>query len=139
MDKKPIYQAVISLEPFLLKEYKDFKSACQIDCIFIIKKMCIETHTTYSGNKYEIYNYSFLDKKNKGISFTIRKWSIVEIYDGYFGSQEKKSSIRWSAWNDYLICDPDGELRRIKFATPQEAIENLELFSRYQNWGVYNL
>ena len=143
MGKKTIYQGVVSIELFLVKEFKDFKSANQVECIFIIKKMYVETHTIYSGNKYEIYNYTFFDKNQKSMSFFVKKWSIEEIYDGYFGSQEIKISgypvTKWSDWNDYLISDPNGELRRLPYTSPKEAISNLVLFSKYQDWAEYEL
>jgi len=143
MERKPIFQAVISLKPFFVKEFKDFKSANNIDSLFIVKKMYKQTHITRNGNEYDMYNYS-LHGDNELItkSLFIRKWSIEDIYEGYWSYSElvEKGNIKvttWGTWNDYLISDPNGELRKKSFKDLEEAIKSLILFSKYKNWENY--
>ncbi|WP_377469617.1 hypothetical protein [Pontibacter silvestris] len=143
MSRKTIYQAVLSTEPFLVSEFIDFEKASRTDCSFIIKKLFSHTHTTYSDNKYEIYNYSILNKDQEVVSVENNEWKIEEVYDGYFGKQTRQNGnntfIRWSAWNNYLISDPNGELRRIMFVNPKEALEHLSILSQFQSWADYEI
>ncbi|MBN1188103.1 MAG: hypothetical protein JXB49_37860 [Bacteroidales bacterium] len=143
MERKPIYQAVISLKPFLFKEYKDFKSAKVVDSLIIIKKMYKRTHVTSAGNEYDIFNYSLhSDTEFMSKSFYIRKWSIEDIYEGYWGYWERvekdgpKYSI-WDVWNDYSFADPNGELRRKSFRNPENAIKYLISISIYKDWADF--
>jgi len=145
MERKPIYLAVTSIEPFIAKEFKDFKSAKKVESFAIIKKTFKRIHTTYSGNEYAIFNYSFLNVvEDLTKPFIINNWSIEDVYDGYFDSKKSVENghievTSWNTWNDYKISDPNGELRTKYFESPEEAINNLVLFSKYRNWEDYEL
>lgn len=143
MERKPFYQAVISLEPFLVKEFKDFESAKKVGCIPIIKKIYAGKHTTRYGNDYEKFNYTFhVDFEQITTSFSINNWSIEDVHEGYCGAKHRveKGNIKvtiFESWNDYSISDPNGELRIKSFLTPKEAMINLVIFSKYDNWAEY--
>lgn len=142
MERKPIYQAVISLEPFTIKEFKDFKSARKVESYAIIKKTFKQLHTTSYGNEYEIFNYSFLNiVEDLTKPLIVNNWGIEDIYEGYFAVKKELTdtgeSVWWGASNIYSISDPNGELRTKSFASPEEAVENLIVFSKYQNWNEY--
>jgi hypothetical protein len=142
MDRKPSYQAVISIEPFCIKEYKNFDSAFQVNPLVVIKKMYIKT-VNHSIDSYEIFNYGLFSNKFKSqfeSSFILDNWSIEEIYEGYFHGYQKDGktgSIRFSAWNEFIFADPSGEIRRIHFASPDEGLKQLLVLSEYNSWAGF--
>lgn len=131
MDRKPIYQAVVSIEPYTIREFKDFESAREMSCILIIKKIYIGKHTTRYGNDYDNFNYTFhIDLDNISTSFSINNWSIEEIHEGYCGTKHRveKGDINVTAfdsWNDFVLSDPDGEVRTIYFRQPENALKKI--------------
>jgi hypothetical protein len=139
MKKKDIFLAVLSIEPYLVSEYIDFESACRVDCLFIIKKVFVRIHTTKYGNDSQIFNFSFLGKNQ--VDYPIEKdgWRIEEISNGYFGPNKKQNVSNWDVYNDYLISDPNGELRKIKFSNPKDAIIDLVAFSKFPSWSDLEL
>jgi hypothetical protein len=141
MKRKPIFQAVIALDPFVVKQFKSFDTACNVDCLYIIKKEFVRTHITLSGGEYDIFNYSFLNKYQLSTPVVINKWCIEDIYPGHYGRSVRYEGhvkiTNYSVWNVYSISDPFGELRDKSFATPKEAIENLILFSKHSSWPEF--
>lgn len=143
INRKPIYQAVVSIEPFSVKEYKNFGSAKNVSCILIIKKIYAGKHTTMYGNDYEIFNYSFhIDFEQTTTSFSINNWSIEDIYEGYCGAKHRLEEgnievTTFESWNDYMLCDPSGELRKLSFSHPKDALKKLQVISRYNNWADF--
>jgi len=142
MTKKTIYQAVTSMEPFLVTDFLDFEKASKNDCHFFIEKKYSKTHTTnYSGSQYEIYNYRFIDKAGEEFIVKKNEWTIEEIGKGYFGSEDKNKfgEWTWSDWNDYLISDSKGGLRKIGFSSPKLAFKYFTKFSQFPNWQEYEI
>lgn len=142
MERNPIYLAVISIEPYVAKEYKNFKSAKQVESLAIIKKVFKGMHITFSRNEYEMFNYSFLNVvESLPKPFIINEWSIEDVYEVYWDCKrsvtDTYTSENWDTWNDYKISDPNGELRTKSYHDPESAIKDLILFSKYQNWAEY--
>ncbi|ALJ00689.1 hypothetical protein DC20_19035 [Rufibacter tibetensis] len=142
MTKKTIYQAVTSLEPFLISEYLDFGKAAKNPCLFFIEKKFSRTHTTsYSGNKYDIFDYRFLNKEGDEYILKNNDWTVEEIGKGFFDGQgENMFGIStWSDWNKYLISDPNGELRNVGFSLPKLAFKHFNKFSEFGSWQEYDI
>jgi hypothetical protein len=146
MERKPIYQSVVSLEPLVIREFISFKKAQQIDSIAIIKKEFREIYKTHFGREHDLYNYFFLERKSfeeENITYCIENWSIEDIYEGHFGEvvsrEENYESIDWAVGNYYIICDQNGEVRKISFESPEEALIYLRLLSKYKGWAEFDL
>ncbi len=143
MSKKDIYQAVLSIIPFRIKEYISFEKAVSADCLFVIRKIFNAKHTTSSKNDYLIYNYQFINTDQKTYELSINDWKIEEIEEGYFALEKIKLSSfwgdKWGVWNTYLISDPAGELRRKSFELPEVAIHALVNFSKFSSWNDFEI
>lgn len=141
MERKPIYQAVVSIEPLVVREFISFESAQKRDCIVLIKKSFGGIYKTHSGREYDLYNYSFLDRKSigdKSITYGIENWNIEDIYQGHYGevvtSAVDLELIDWAVGNYYIISDQNGEVRKISFESPEEALKYLRFLSKHNTW-----
>jgi hypothetical protein len=142
MERKPIYQAVVTIDPYFVREFKDFESAKKIDSEIIIRKMFYKTYLTTARREHDLYNYYLLDNKSDKedeIIFSINDWNIEEIYPGYFGAiQERPETFSYAVRNNYILSDRNGEIREEPFMLPEYALKFLKLISKFLTWSEYD-